>query len=362
MGEDDSGDKTEEPTPHKLQEARKKGQIAKSKDVTTALMLIVSFFTLKATAAHMWEQMVKVSYMTYDLIPGEFSASVVGHLLLEVLKIFFMTLGPMFGATFLTALVVELIQTGFLVSGESIMPKLEKLNPLDGFKKFFTMKQYIELVKSMAKMAVVIYLIYGVIKEEFIFVIIASQMSLWQVMVFTGQLVMKVIVRVGIFYILIAAFDYMYQRWEFMKSMKMSKKEIKDEYKRLEGDPLIKQRQRDTQRQMASGRQMGAVPGADVVVTNPIHLAIAFKYDPKSMKAPKIIAKGKRLMAQEIKRIAAVHFIPIIENPVLARALYPKVEVDKEVPPEFFKAIAEVLAFVYNLKRKTRSRWDRLRR
>ena len=142
---------------------------------------------------------------------------------------------------------------------------------------------------------------------------------------------------------------------EYIKSMKMSKKEIKDEYKRLEGDPMIKQRQREAQRQMAQGRQMGAVPSSDVVVTNPVHVAIAIKYKTNSMKAPKLVAKGKRIIAHEIKKIAEENNIPIVENPPLARDLYKYVEIDMEIPPAYYKAVAEILAFVYNLKKKRRT-------
>ncbi len=356
MGED-SGEKTEEPTPHKLQEARKKGQIAKSKDLTTAVMVLVSFYMLKNSAGHMWANLIQISYKVYDQIPLEFTVSIAGSLLMECLKVFFVTLAPILGANFLTALIVEVSQTGFLISLGPIEPKLEKLNPIEGFKKYFSMKTYVELLKSSIKMFFVVWLIYGVIRDNMFMVIIAQQLNLWQMMEFTGSIVMQVVTRVGIFYLFVALFDYMYQRYEYNKGLKMSKKEIKDEYKRLEGDPMIKQRQKDAQRQMSQGRQMGAVPNADVVVTNPIHLAIAMQYEPNAMKAPKIVAKGRRLVAQEIKRIALENHIPIIENPPLAQTLYKGVDVDSEIPAQYYKAVAEILAFVYNLKKKKKRKY-----
>lgn len=206
-------------------------------------------------------------------------------------------------------------------------------------------------------MVVVVWLVSGIIKDEFPMVIMAQQLTLWQMMTFVGELIMKVVTRLGIFYLLIGMADYFYQRYEYIKGLKMSKKEIKDEYKRLEGDPTVKQRQRDAQRQMAQGRQMGAVPGADVVVTNPIHLAIAIVYKANQMKAPKVLAKGERLMAEEIKRIARENNIPIIENKPLAQALFKLTEAGKEVPPQYYKAVAEILAFVYNLKKKKKYRY-----
>ena len=355
MAESDSGEKTEEPTPHKLREARKKGQIAKSKDMTTAIMVVVSFFMLKASATHIWEQLVSVNYKVFNLIPIPLTASLAGYILKDVLKTFLLIMAPMLAANFITAIVVESLQTGFLLSLEPLMPKLEKINPLEGFKKYASLKQYIELFKSLVKMGIVIFLIYGIVKDNLFMVILSTQLSLWQIMAFTGDIVMKVITRVGLFYFVIAILDFFYQRYEYNKSMKMSLKEIKDEYKRLEGDPMIKQRQKDAARQMSQGRQMGAVPQADVVVTNPVHVAIAIAYKPATMKAPKVLAKGKRLVAAEIRRIAQENGIPLIENPPLARTLFVETEVDSEIPESYYKAVAEILAFVYNLKKKRRT-------
>jgi flagellar biosynthetic protein FlhB len=359
MGED-SGDKTEEPTPHKLREARDKGQIAKSKDVTAVTMIFVSFFTLKASVGHLWQSMDMIMRNAFGYIPLAFSESIVGQLLKDTLFSFLVAMAPLFFVTFATALIIESLQTGFLFSMSSIAPKLEKLNPIEGFKKFFALKQYVELLKSSIKMAIVIWLISGVIIEEFPIVILAQSLEPWQVMTFTGNLVMKVVVRVGLFYIAVALFDYFYQKYEHLKSMKMTKKEIKDEYKRLEGDPQIKQRQKEAARQMSMGRQMGAVPGADVVVTNPTHIAIALAYKPDKMKAPIVVAKGKLLIAETIKRIAAQHDVVVVENVALARALFPVVEVDTEVPPQYYKAVAQILAFVYNLRKKRGQRQDTL--
>ena len=357
MGEDDSGDKTEEPTPHKLREARKKGQIAKSKEITSAILIFVSFYTLKNNAEALWKNMEASTIETFKYIPVKFNESIAGKILEDSLFTFMKSLLPILLVVFAVAIIVESVQTGFLVSFDSISPKLEKLNPIEGFKKFVSLKQYVELLKSLVKMTVVIFILIGVIREDFGTVLLSQELSLWQIMTFTGELVMKVVTRVGMFYIIVACFDYFYQRFEYMKSMKMSKKEIKDEYKRLEGDPTIKQRQREAARQMSQGRQMGAVPNADVVVTNPTHLAIALEYKPDQMNAPRVLAKGKRLVAQQIRELAERHNIPIVENPPLAQALFPIVEPDMEVPPQFYKAVAEILAFVYNLRKKRSRRY-----
>ncbi len=349
---DDSGEKTEEPTPHKLREAREKGQVAKSKDLTTAVLLMVSFFALKASCYHIWENIVQMVQMSFDFIGTELTPSVAGYVLEMVMKTFLISMMPLFIANIITVLVMELFQTGFLFSFGPLEPKLEKLNPIEGFKKFFKLKQYVELLKSVVKMTVVILLVWNALLDQVEMVLLSQQMTLLQIMAFTGSIVMKVVVRVGIFYLIIALLDYLYQHYEHMKGLKMSKKEIKDEYKRLEGDPIIKRRQREAQRQMAQGRQMGAVPEADVVVTNPIHVAIALQYRHNKMKAPKVVAKGKRLVAAEIRRIAELNFIPIVENPPLARGLYDVAEVGSTIPPTYYRAVAQILAFVYNLKKK----------
>ncbi len=356
MGED-SGEKTEEPTPHKLREGRKKGQIAKSKEITGALLLIVSFYTFKAVAASMWEQLITISNFTYQMIPVEFTYATVGLVLKEALKACLFVMLPLLLANFIGAIIIEAVQTGFLFSMDPLIPKLEKINPIEGFKKFFSIKNYVELIKSVIKMALIIWLLYDAVKSEFIMVLIAQEMSLWQIMAFTGKIVMKVVTRLAILYFIIAIFDYFYQRYEYMKEMRMSKKEIKDEYKRLEGDPMIKQRQREVSRQMAQGRQMGSVPGADVVVTNPIHFAVAIRYKHNKMRAPVVVAKGQHAVALEIKRIAEEHHIPIVENPPLAQSLYHSTEVNGEVPFPHYRAVAEILAFVYNLKKKRQHRY-----
>ncbi|MBT5855679.1 flagellar biosynthesis protein FlhB [bacterium] len=350
MGED-SGDKTEEPTPHKLREARKKGQIAKSQDMTSAILLFVSFYTFFYVAESMWVNLASLTVDIFSLVHEDMSQALFGFVLMKGLKTMLLTLAPLMFAVFVGAIVIEAVQTGFLITMGPLEPKLDNINPINGFKKFFSMKQIVELIKSVVKMSLVIAILYYVIKDEYFIVAQAQVRNLWVMMGLVGKIVMKVVVRVGLLYILLAMLDFFYQKFEFIKSMRMTKKEIKEEYKRLEGDPTVKQRQREAQRAMSQGRQMGAVPGADVVVTNPIHIAIAIEYKPDKMKTPRVVAKGKRIIAEEIKRLADENTIPIIENPPLARALFKQVEIGENVPDEHFKVVAEILAFVYNLKK-----------
>lgn len=355
MGED-SGEKTEEPTPHKLREARKKGQITKSKELTSALLMLISFFTIKIFGMRIWGSLTSFEVFVFNLLGEEFSMSLAGLVLTEGFKTMFQVLLPIMLIVFILGVIIEALQTGFLFALESLTPKLDSLNPINGFKKFFSMKQYVELVKSLIKMTIIIIILYFVIKENF-FIVLQSQLrNPWLVLLRVGKIVMDTIIRVGVVYFIIALLDYVYQRYEFMKQMRMTKKEIKEEYKRLEGDPIVKQRQREAQRAMAQGRQMGAVPGADVVVTNPVHIAIALQYDQKKTSAPVVVAKGKRMVAEEIKKVAEDYYIPIIENPPLAQALFKQSEVGQTIPGEHYKLVAEILAFVYHLKKKRRAR------
>ena len=355
MGED-SGDKTEEPTPHKIRESRKKGQIAKSQEITSALMVLIAFYTFKIFGERLLIQLANHTTMILSLLDVPFSEAFVGMLLLEALKTIIFSLAPILAIVFVAVLVIENMQTGLLFATEAIKPKFENLNPINGFKKFFALKQYIELLKSIIKITIVSVILFYTLRDFYPIVTKTQRMTPFALIGVIGGIVMQTITRVGIAYLLLGFLDYFYQKYEYMKSLKMSKKEIKEEYKRLEGDPIIKQRQREAQRAMSQGRQMGAVPGADVVVTNPTHIAVAIKYNPKETNSvPMVIAKGKLLIAEQIKQIADENDIPIIENPPTARYLHEKVEIGQYIPQESFKIVAEILAFVFHLKNKKRA-------
>ena len=353
---EDSGDKTEEPTPHKLSEARKKGQITKSKEVTSAFGYIAAYVALRSVAQPLWDHMVNLSHYVFGQLPyvttsqGGFTQEI----LVQSMISFVLAIGPLFGVVFMVSLFAEFLQTGGMMSVESISPKLEKLNPIEGFKKMFAMKGLVTLIINLVKIFLVFWISFKVLMDKYPLIITTVNSNLWLTMGFVGDIVFTIAMRIGVFYIAVAAFDYLFQRFEFMKQMKMSKQEVKEEYKRLEGDPQIKRRMREMQREMSQGRMMGNVPKSDVVVTNPTHLAVALKYDSKEMRSPIVLAKGQRKQAAEIRRIAEEHFIPIVENRSLARALYKLSEIGQEIPYELYKAVAEVLAFVYNLKKKRR--------
>jgi len=354
-----AGDKSEEPTPHKLREARKKGQIAKSKEITTALLVLATYQVFKVLAKNMWIQIVAFSQYVLRLLPTvkdtlnqANSASLIYMAISTLIKIIF----PLLIFVFSIAIFIEMFQTKLMFSTESIKPKLEKINPLKGLKRMFSLKGVVMVLINLAKIATVAFITITTIRDSFAIIITTMTMTNWQLMLFVGSLVMKIATKVSLFYIFIALLDYYYQKYEFHKQMKMTKQEVKEEYKRLEGDPVIKQRQRQAQREMSQKRMMGGVPQADVVVTNPTHIACAIKYDPQTMKSPVLLAKGQRLVAEEIKKIAEMYEIPIIENVILARGLYDSTDINEQVPFELYKPVAEVLAFIYKLKRRRKSR------
>jgi flagellar biosynthetic protein FlhB len=352
MPEEDAGSKTEEPTGHKLGEARKKGQIAKSKEFTSAVLFITSVLVLKVTGVYIWNNMVVLTQYCFEQIPREFSYGIVGKILYDILLTTALILAPIFLVNLIIALLIESVQTQFLFSFSPLTPDMNRINPIEQMKKYFTLKHYMESVKSVIKIIIVMVITFFAIKDKFALILKAQYLSLWQILTLAGSLVMDVTIKVCLFFVVIAILDYIYQRYEFLKSMKMTKKEIKEEYKRLEGDPQIKKKQREVQRKMAQSRQVGAVPGADVVVTNPTHIAIAIQYKVELAKAPVMVAKGKGLFAAEIKRIAEENYVSIIENKLLAQALYKYGEVGAMIPPQFYRVVAEILAFVYNLKKK----------
>ncbi len=349
----EGGDKSEEPTPHRLREAREKGQVAKSKEITTAFLLLLSYMVFRYLGEFIWGNLSDMAQSIFQLIPEakDFSLVFAGYLLLIGLRAMAFVLLPVFGVVFLAALIAESMQTGFVFALDPLTPKLERINPLEGFKRMFSMQGLVELIKSLLKIIIVFYIAWYAAKDELPFILILIEPHPWEALVLGGEIAYRIAIRVGLFYILIAILDYLYRRWEYMRNLKMTKQEIKEEYKRLEGDPLIKQRMRDLQRQVAYQRMMSAVPQADVVVTNPTHIAVALKYDQKKMKAPLLLAKGERKIAEEIRRIAEAHEISIVQNEPLARSVYRTTRVNREVPSELYQAVAEVLAYVYKIKR-----------
>ena len=351
--EQDDSQKTEDPTSRRLDEARKRGQVANSREVNNLLMLGVfsmSILLFGGTAAGAIYKATMPFIESPDLVPADFEHLVaLGWKLLGVLLVA--------GAVPLVLALIAAIGAGYLqfglvFSADGIMPKLDKISPFAGLKRMFSMRSLAEFVRGLLKLAVVGSVAMFLILPEVAHLNKLIGMEMVQLLGETKALLAKLLIGVVSIVAAIAAIDVIYQRLQHMREMRMSRQEIKDEFKETEGDPLVKGRLRQLRMERTRRRMMAQVPQSDVVVTNPTHYAVALKYDPGSMGAPKMMAKGIDQMAQKIREIAKEHAIPIVENPPLARGLFAAVDVDQEVTPEFYKAVAEVISYIFKLKRR----------
>jgi flagellar biosynthetic protein FlhB len=348
----DDLEKTEEPTPKKIEDARKEGNVPKSAETSGFVVLFVAIIVIIFYLKYITYYLEKF-YMYYTSFIGvEITKNVVIELVIHSALNFFILLAPLFGAVMLAGIIGNVMQFGFLFTTKPITPSFEKLNPIKGIKKLFSFKTIVEGIKMTLKVAVA----FGV--GSWLFYKFLEEIPKLELMSFLEQLKWfedKAIIIISAMlavFLVFAAIDFIYQRYTYKKSLRMSKQEIKDEYKQTEGNPEIKAKIRQLQREMAKKRMMSEVPKADVVITNPTHYAVAIRYDKTQDQAPKVIAKGVDNLALKIKEIAREHDIMIVENPPLARELYKLVDVDEVIPQKLYKAVAEVLAFVYKAKGK----------
>ncbi|AWB44310.1 flagellar biosynthesis protein FlhB [Paenibacillus sp. CAA11] len=350
-----SGEKTEKATPKKRQDARKKGQVAKSMDVSGGLVLLSAFLCLLVFGDYYKKHLVSL-YTDIFLhrlsmeITKESVIAMFGNIGMQVLLL----LAPVLLTVMVVGIIANYIQVGFLLTGDPLKLKFSKLDPIKGFKNIFSMRSMVEFLKSVLKLVIIGVLVYMTLMDEKENISKLGHLGAEQTFSYTASLTMKLGLEIGVALLVLAAADYMYQRYSHEKSLKMSKQDIKDEYKKMEGDPLIKGKIRERQRRMAMQRMMQEVPKADVIITNPTHFAVALKYDGSEMDAPQIIAKGQDYVALRIKEIAKEHGVITMENKPLARALFSRAEIGDSIPADLFQAVAEVLAYVYKLKGKVK--------
>ena len=351
MAEENFGEKTEQPTPKKRKELRDKGEVAKSRELPSVAVLLSAMIALCLFGSYTYSHIQGIMRESFSL-PTMNDLSIPEFLIFaqNVITDFILALCPLLAAIFITAILSNIMQVGFVLSGESIMPKLSKIDPIKGFGRLFSKQGFMELFKSLIKLVIVSGIAYLTVKDEMKTVATLGEMELRSIFAYIFIIFFKIFIRCGMAMIFLALMDYAFQKWEFEKRNKMTKQEVKDEFKRTEGDPLIKSRIKSIQMEMARKRMMQAVPEADVVITNPTHLAAALRYDSSSMNAPKLVAKGAGKIAKKIKDLAEEHDIPIVENRELARNLNSHVEIGQEIPPILFQAVAEVLAYVYKIK------------
>jgi len=343
--------KTEQATPKKKQEAREKGQIARSVELNSAIILLTALVTLRYVGPFLINSMGKLFVFSYENMNAGFGMdNVYTYTVFYMMEIFKMV-APILLVMLVVGLIVNYMQVGVLFTLQPLTPKLSKINPIAGFQRLFSRRSLIEFVKSLLKLTLIAWLGYEGVKASLPQLIPAMDMQGAEAIKFVGTLTMNVLNRIIIALLVIAALDFLYQRWEHNESLKMSKQEIKDEFRQAEGDPMIKARIRQIQREMARRRMFEAVPKATVVITNPTHVAVALEYKD-GMQSPMVVAKGERVIAEKIKEVARKHNIPIVENPPLARALLKQCPIGAPISPDLFEAVAEVLAFVYRMNRK----------
>ncbi len=359
FAEGQGGEKTEPATEKKLRDARNEGQVAKSREIANGLGLLALFVVLRVWIGVMGQQLLDVFTNIYGRIsetvvfwrggmPGNDVYLVFRDILIDVVII----TGPLAIIGLIVAFISDLAQVGWKPTSKPMQPKFSKMNPISGFKKIFSVNSLVELIKSIAKIGLIVYICYTYLKDKWGLLFLLYDMPLLQALQLEATTVTDLGMRVAAVYMVIAAADFIYQKVKFAKDMRMTKQEVKDEYKQQEGDPQIKGKIRQRMREASQRRMMQDLPKADVVITNPTHYAVAIKYDPEVADAPIVLAKGEDYMAAKIKEVAKEHKIEIVENKPLARMLYANVEVGQAVPPELYQAVAEVLAFVYHLQGK----------
>lgn len=348
----DSGEKTEEATPKKKKDAKDKGQVVKSKELTSAIVLVSITITILVVSNFAVDKLKETLILYLQYYPNFVlnNQSFKGILINSFIRIMMVFL-PIALPIMIIGVVANVAQTGKVLTTEPLKPKLEKLNPISGFKRMFSMKAVVDLIKNLIIVSIVGYVGYSFVKDNYYSIINYSSFKVDAIIIEVSSLIINIFSKVSMVLIAIGIIDYVYQRFQFNKDLKMTKQEVKEEFKQQEGDPQIKSKIRQKQRDMAMKRMMQAVPDATVVITNPTHIAIAVKYDEKSGKAPIVVAKGSDNIAIKIKEIAMENKVPIIENKPLARLMFSKVELDEEVPYDMYQAVAEILVLVMNLKK-----------
>jgi flagellar biosynthetic protein FlhB len=345
MAEESFQEKTEQATPKRIAKAREEGNVAKSVELNSVFILFFGLLTLYFLGGKILNHLVLLFKTVYQEA-GNFliSESSIQYYFSYSLKAMVGLMAPLLIVIAIVGVGVNVAQIGLLFTTKPLTPNLAKLNPITGFKRLFALKSLVELVKGILKILIVGLIAYAVITSEKDNYLLLMNESVGNILIFASKLVFRIAIYATAALLVLAIFDFVYQKWQYKKNLMMTKQEVKEEAKEAEGDPLIKSTIRSIQRARARQRMMESVPEADVVVTNPTELAVALKYDPETMAAPEVVAKGARLIAQKIKEIATEHGIPIYENKPLAQSLYKMSTIGNQIPFELFHAVAEVFA------------------
>jgi flagellar biosynthetic protein FlhB len=351
MADESYQERTEPASARKRAKAREQGQVTHSAELDSAIVLLASTLLFLVIGGTLLRQMLDVmrdglSNAGMTILTRESMRP----LMLHISRLMSTMLIPVLATILVVGLAANILQVGFLFTGQPLLPKWEKLNPAGGFKRLFSLSSLVNLAKGILKLFFVGLVAYLTLREQWAQVYLLMDMRAVEVMWFLGKASLLILFRTTLVLLVIAVLDYGYQRWQYEKNLRMTKEEIREESRTTEGDPGIRARIRSLQREMIRKRMMGNVPEADVVITNPVHLAVALQYDAETMRAPVVVAMGARLIADRIREIAREHGVPIVENPPLAQALYKSATVGMEIPVEVYRAVAEVLGYIYRLR------------
>lgn len=346
------GEKTEAPSAKRRDDFRKKGQVAQSKEVQTAALLTVSLLFWVFYMPNFWDRLILlISSIWRNIALFNGTPNAINKFIFFVVKEFAILLSPLFALVLVIGFFSTVFQIGWLYTTQPLTPDFSKINPINGFGRMFSMRSIVDLVKSISKVGIIGWVAYSTVFNHFEEALILVDTSVAAAVFFMGKTAALILAKVCGILILIAAIDFLYSRYEMEEKMKMTKQEVKEEFKEMEGDPYIKGQIRRIQQEMARNRMMAEVPDADVVITNPTHFAVAIKYDTKTMDSPVVTAKGADHVAMKIRELARENDVPLIENPPVARMLH-KIDLGAAIPEELFKAVAEILAHVYSLKKQ----------
>ncbi|MCX7708911.1 MAG: flagellar biosynthesis protein FlhB [Clostridia bacterium] len=351
-------EKTEKATPKKRSEARSQGQVLQSRDLTAAVVLLLILISIRIFAGNIYGEIsafIKRIFTEYANIEDLFTFNLLPRLFMDTVIVLLKTAMPILAVAAISAYIISYAQVGFLFTTATLGVKLDRINPLNGFKRIFSLQGVVELLKSLVKVSIIGYTAYSYLSGEVYNVLNLMDMDVMSIAVYIGSTAINVAIRICVALIFIGIADYGYQWWQYEKNLKMSKHEVKEEFKQAEGNPEVKAKIKQKQRQISMRRMLADVPKADVVITNPTHFAVAIQYDSEVSSAPTVIAKGQDFVAQRIKEVAKENKVEIVENKPLARSLYDAVDIGEAIPPELYQAVAEVLAFVYSLKGKDRA-------
>ncbi len=356
MADDSDEEKTEDPTEHRIQEFRKRGEVASSKDLTSVILLAACVMTLSLSTIFIFETIKEYIEWLYALdLQAAFTDKAGKTILTKTAMTALICVGPVFIVSACIGVAASIMQVGFLFAPEVLQLKFDRIDPIQGFQRLFSFRSIVEALKGIFKFIIIISIVYFYIKDDILTYSGFLHMDFFSGFLQAKAMIVKVVMAMIAGLVVIAAGDFAYQKYSYLQKLKMTKQQTKEEHKQQEGNPEVRAKIKAIQREMSQRRMMAAIPTADAIVTNPTHYAVAIKYDPETMISPEVVAKGADHLAMRIREIAQANNVPLVENVQLARNLYNTVKVGQGVPRTLYKAVAEVLAFVYRLKRKQKA-------